>query len=753
MRLPCTGRRRHSVHTNMNSTITPGELTAFLKARHDDPFHTLGMRRAGNRLVTRVFRPGVDSVKIADLNNPDRAFDAVMIHPDGFFEAVLPEGTGEFDYVLRLTSGTNKWEERDPYSFGRILGDTDLHLHAEGNHWDLYRKFGAHPIRLNGTDGVSFCVWAPNALRVSVVGDFNNWDGRVHAMRKLLNSGVWEIFIPGIAEGTHYKFEIKGPDGNIFLKSDPFAFFGQHGLETASIVWDLDRFQWSDADWMSRRATQAWHKKPVSIYEVHLGSWQRILEENNRPLSYIELSQRLIPYCLEMGFTHIELMPVAEHPFDGSWGYQVTGYYAPTSRFGNPDEFRHFVDNCHKAGIGVILDWVPAHFPKDAHGLGLFDGTHLYEHADPRQGEHRDWGTYIFNYGRNEVRNFLIANALFWFDLYHIDGLRVDAVASMLYLDYSREPGQWIPNCFGGRENLEAIAFLKRFNEISYERFPGIMTIAEESTAWPGVSRPVYLGGLGFGFKWNMGWMHDFLGYMSLDPIYRSHHQGSITFSLLYAFHEHFILVLSHDEVVHGKRALLDKMPGDTWQKFANLRMFYALMWAHPGKKLLFQGGEFGQWGEWRHNQSLDWHLTQTPLHAGLRRLVQHLNHLYKTYPAFYELDDTHEGFEWIDFHDSNNSVVAFLRKSADGQTIVFVMNATPVVRGGYRIGVPRAGYYREILNTDADVYGGGNIGNYGGIPSDAIPWQGRGHSIQIELPPLGFVGFLLEETMKKIGR
>jgi 1,4-alpha-glucan branching enzyme len=446
-----------------------------------------------------------------------------------------------------------------------------------------------------------------------------------------------------------------------------------------------------------------------------------------------------------MGFTHIELMPVAEHPYDGSWGYQVAGYYAPTSRFGNPDEFRHFVDHCHKAGIGVILDWVPAHFPKDAHGLAKFDGTHLYEHADPRQGEHRDWGTYIFNYGRNEVRNFLIANALFWFDQYHIDGLRVDAVASMLYLDYSREGGEWVPNCFGGRENLDAIYFLKRFNEVSYERFPGIITIAEESTAWPGVSRPTYLGGLGFGFKWNMGWMHDFLNYMSLDPIYRRYHQGSITFSLLYAFHEHFILVLSHDEVVHGKGALLGKMPGDMWQKFSNLRMFYALMWAHPGKKLLFQGGEFGQWEEWRYNQSLDWHLKQFPLHAGLSRLVQHLNHIYKEYPAFYELDDTNDGFEWIDFHDSDNSIVAFLRKSAGGQKLVFAMNATPVVRAGYRIGVPEPGRYRGILNTDAEVYGGSGVGNISTIHSEPVPWQGRDHSIQIELPPLALLAFVAD--------
>ena len=728
------------------STVPPAELAAFLEASHADPFNTLGMRRAGDFLAVRVFRPDAAEVTVIDTGNRARKFEAVKIHPEGFFEAVLPKGTTEFSYTLCLNSHDGQeWETSDPYSFGRILGETDVYLHAEGSHWDLYQKFGAHLTKVDGVEGTVFCVWAPNAQRVSVVGDFNHWDGRVHPMRKLLGSGIWEIFLPGIKEGAHYKFEVKGYHGEICLKSDPFAFYGQHGLQTASIVYDLGRFAWSDESWMKYRASQEWPKKPISIYEVHLASWQRVAEEENRPLSYIELSQRLIPYCLEMGFTHIELMPVAEHPYDGSWGYQVAGYYAPTSRFGNPDEFRHFVDNCHKAGIGVILDWVPAHFPKDAHGLAKFDGTHLYEHADPRQGEHRDWGTYIFNYGRNEVRNFLIANALFWFDQYHIDGLRVDAVASMLYLDYSREGGEWVPNCFGGRENLDAIHFLKRFNEVSYERFPGIITIAEESTAWPGVSRPTYLGGLGFGFKWNMGWMHDFLDYMSLDPIYRRYHQGSITFSLLYAFHEHFILVLSHDEVVHGKGALLGKMPGDMWQKFANLRMFYALMWAHPGKKLLFQGGEFGQQEEWRYNQSLDWHLTQLPLHAGLSRLVQHLNQIYKEYPAFYELDDTSDGFEWIDFHDSDNSVVAFLRKSAGGQSLVFAMNATPVVRAGYRIGVPKAGFYREILNTDAETYGGSNVGNKHGIPSDPLPWQGRGHSIQIELPPLALLAFVAD--------
>jgi 1,4-alpha-glucan branching enzyme len=733
-------------NTADKSMVSPEELDAFIEARHDDPFHTLGMRRVGKHLAVRSFLPDAAAVNVLDASAPSRKFPTRKIHEAGFFAVQLPEGTTEFPYLLEITNQTGATRTvRDPYSFGRILGETDVHLHAEGNHWELYQKFGAHLATIDGVSGTVFCVWAPNAQRVSVVGDFNGWDGRVHPMRRLMDCGIWEIFLPGVGEGAHYKFEIKGCDGNVFLKSDPFAFYSQHGLQTASIVYNLDRFAWSDQAWMKQRTAQEWHKKPVSIYEVHLGSWQRVIEEENRPLSYLELADRLIPYCLEMGFTHLELMPVAEHPYDGSWGYQVAGYYAPTSRFGNPDEFRHFVDRCHEAGLGVILDWVPAHFPKDAHGLAMFDGTHLYEHADPRQGEHSDWGTYIFNYGRNEVRNFLIANALFWFDQYHIDGLRVDAVASMLYLDYSREPGEWVPNCHGGRENLEAIHFLKRFNEVSYERFPGIMTIAEESTAWPGVTRPTFLGGLGFGFKWNMGWMHDSLHYMSLDPVYRRYHQGSITFSLLYAFHEHFILVLSHDEVVHGKGSLIDKMPGDEWQKFANLRMFYAWMWAHPGKKLLFQGGEFGQWQEWRYQESLDWHLTEQPLHSGLRRLVQHLNHFYQTHPALYELDDSPEGFSWLDFHDSDNSVVAFARKSSAGQTLVFAVNATPVIRQGYRIGVPERGFYREILNTDAEVYGGSNVGNFGGVSSNDIPWQGQSHSLQIELPPLSVVGFVKE--------
>ena len=724
-------------------TIDPGNLGSLLGAHHGDPFAVLGMHQAGEHLAVRVFRPDLRDVVVEDVHNPARVFPAVKIHDTGFFEALIPNTSERFEYQLRYTSHLgDQWVDHDPYSFGQIVGELDLHLYSEGNHWQIYEKLGAHLKEIGGVRGCLFAVWAPNAQRVSVVGDWNHWDGRVHAMRKHPGCGIWEIFIPGVGEGSHYKFEIKGCHGNVFLKSDPFAFYSQHGVQTASIVFDLHRYRWADEGWMESRLTKEWHRSPVSIYEVHLGSWARIPEEGNRALSYLEFSDRLLDYVCSMGYTHIELMPVAEHPFDGSWGYQVTGYFAPTSRFGNPDEFRHFVERCHQRGVGVIVDWVPGHFPKDAHGLAEFDGTDLYEHADPRQGEHADWGTLIFNYGRNEVRNFLIANGLFWLEQYHIDGLRVDAVASMLYLDYSRKAGEWLPNCFGGRENLEAIHFLKQFNEVAYGRYPGIVTIAEESTAWPGVSRPVYLGGLGFGFKWNMGWMHDFLVYMAKDPVHRRFHQGDITFSLLYAFHEHFVLVLSHDEVVHGKRSMLDKMPGDVWQKFANLRLLYGWMYAHPGKKLLFQGGEFGQWAEWDHGKSLDWHLLDNPLHDGLRRMVQHLNWLYKSEPALWSLDDSYDGFEWIDFHDADNSVVAFLRRGSDGSSLVFVINATPVVREHYRVGAPGEGWYEEVLNTDAQTYGGSNVGNYGGQHAECIGWQGKSHSLVLRLPPLAIVGF-----------
>ena len=726
--------------------IDPSEIAALLHGSHSDPFRILGPHRAGEDLVIRIFRPEAKEIQVVAANDHGKVFPADRLHIEGLYQATVPNESRDFSYLLKVIAFDGSEQLlRDPYSYGPIMGEVDLHLFAEGNHRRLYDKFGAHLREIGGERGVYFAVWAPNAARVSVVGDFNFWDGRVHPMRKLVGSGVWEIFIPGVKEGAHYKFEIKTLAGALLLKSDPFGFFSQHGAQTSSMVYDLERYQWSDQQWMAERPQKQWPRSAISIYEVHLGSWRRVVEEGNRFISYLEFAQTLLPYVLEMGFTHIELLPVAEHPFEGSWGYQVTNYYAPTSRFGTPDELRHFIDACHRAGIGVLMDWVPAHFPKDAHALAEFDGTDLYEHADPRQGEHQDWGTLIFNFGRNEVRNFLTANALFWLDKYHIDGLRVDAVASMLYLDYSRQPGQWIPNAFGGRENLDAVFFLKQTNELCYENFPGVMTIAEESTAWPGVSRPTYLGGLGFGFKWNMGWMHDFLHYMSLDPIYRRFHQSSVTFSIMYAFQENFILVLSHDEVVHGKGSLITKMPGDEWQKFANLRMFYAWMFAHPGKKLLFMGCEFGQVREWNHDRGLDWELTNLPRHDGLRRLVQHLNHVYRSEPALWDLDDTYEGFEWIDFHDADQCVVAFLRRSQEGELLVFAVNATPVVRYNYRLGLPLDGFYREIINTDGETYGGSNVGNLGGVAAAPVEWQGRTHSIVINLPPLAVVAFKRE--------
>lgn len=729
--------------------VPTDELRTFLSALHPDPFRILGPHRLGDNLVIRVFRPDAKEVQVVVKSDAgEQEFPAHQLSSQGFFQALIPGLKRDVDYRLRVTGWDgSEYLIVDPYRYGAVMGEVDLHLFAEGNHQQIYDRFGAHLWNIGGVDGVYFAVWAPNATRVSVIGDFNGWDGRVNPMRRLLGSGVWELFLPEVREGTHYKFEIRTWNGGTLLKSDPFAFFGQHGKDTSSLVFNLERYEWADDEWMEARRSKDWHNSPVSIYEVHLGSWRRHAQEAGRSFSYLELADSLLPYVKEMGYTHLELLPVAEHPFEGSWGYQVTNYYAPTSRFGTPDEFRNFVDRCHQQGIGVIVDWVPAHFPKDAHGLAEFDGTDLYEHADPRQGEHQDWGTLIFNFGRNEVRNFLTGNALFWLDKYHIDGLRVDAVASMLYLDYSREPGEWVPNAFGGRENLEAVFFLKQTNELCYSRFPGIMTIAEESTAWPGVSRPTYLGGLGFGMKWNMGWMHDFLHYMALDPIFRRYHHNSITFSIMYAFSEHFVLVLSHDEVVHGKGSLIGKMPGDEWQKFANLRMFYAWMYAHPGKKLMFMGCEFGQVREWNHDRELDWFLLDQPKHDGLRRLVQHLNYTYANEPALWDLDDSHEGFEWIDFHDADNSVVVFLRRSRFGDVLVFIVNATPQVIHGYRIGVPEAGFYREIINTDAETYGGSNLGNMGGLQASDQTWSGRTHSLMIEVPPLATVAFKLERT------
>ncbi|WP_333652031.1 1,4-alpha-glucan branching protein GlgB [Dissulfurispira sp.] len=625
----------------------------------------------------------------------------------------------------------------------RVLTDFDLHLIGEGTHYKNYEKLGAHVVEVNGVKGVHFAVWAPNAKRVSVIGDFNHWDGKKHPMKLLGDSGIWEIFIPGLDEGELYKFEVKSKyRGYKEQKADPFAFYFEVRPKSAAIVYNIEnKHQWQDAEWMEIRRKKNWFESPVAIYEVHLGSWMRVPEDNNRFLTYRELADKLIPYVKELGFTHIELLPISEHPLDASWGYQTIGYFAPTSRHGRPEDLMYFVDKCHQNEIGVIIDWVPAHFPKDAHGLGYFDGTCLYEHEDPRKGEHRDWGTLIFNYGRNEVTNYLISNALFWLEKYHIDGLRVDAVASMLYLDYSREPGDWIPNIYGGNENLEAIDFLKKLNEVVHQYHPGVLTIAEESTAWTGVSRPTYLGGLGFSMKWNMGWMHDTLEYFSKDPIYRKYHTNNLTFSMLYAFTENFILPFSHDEVVHGKRSMLDKMPGDTWQKFANLRALLGYMYGHPGKKLLFMGSEFGQWREWNFDESLDWHLLQHEPHKKLQRFLSDLNNLYITEPAMHEVDFEWHGFEWIDFHDSDNSVISFIRRAKNHDDfLVFVFNLTPIPRFGYRVGVPGGGFYREILNSDSEIYWGGNLGNAGGVYADNVPCHARQFSLNLILPPLSIL-------------
>jgi 1,4-alpha-glucan branching enzyme len=723
-------------------TASGKEVLAITLAEHSDPFRILGIHpvtfRGQKAMAVRAFLPEAGQAWVIQ-RGADTPFPMERIHPRGFFEAIFLDRHEVFPYQLRLSNDQGEtWEIDDPYAFPPILTDFDLHLIGEGTHYRNYEKLGTHPMILNGVRGVHFAVWAPNATRVSVVGDFNRWDGRRHPMRVRGGTGVWELFLPGFGEGEIYKFEIKsGP--HLLIKADPYAFFFEVRPQSASIVCQIDKYHWNDEEWMAERSRRNGLDAPISIYEVHLGSWRRVPEEGHRMLTYRELATQLVEHIKEMGFTHIELLPVMEHPFDGSWGYQVLGYFAPTSRFGAPADFKFFVDCCHQHGIGVILDWVPAHYPKDAHGLGFFDGTFLYEHADSRRREHPDWGTLIFNYGRNEVRNFLLSNALFWLKEYHADGLRVDGVASMLYLDYSRGRGEWAPNIFGGNENLEAIDFLKKFNELAHGEFPGVLTIAEESTAWPMVSRPTYLGGLGFSLKWNMGWMHDTLEYISKDPIYRKHHHNNLTFSLLYAFHENFILPLSHDEVVHGKRSLLDKMPGDLWQKFANLRLLYGFMYGHPGKKLLFMGSEFGQWREWNHDESLDWHLLQFDSHCNLRRYLQDLNHLYLNEPALYEIDFHWSGFEWIAFQDWGRSVVSFLRRGKNQDNfLIFVCNFTPVPRSNYRIGVPQPGFYREILNSDSSLYGGSNAGNAGGRWAEPIPWQGRPYSIALTLPPLG---------------
>jgi 1,4-alpha-glucan branching enzyme len=715
------------------------DYSALAEARHPDPFGVLGPHVADGGVVIRAVLPGVERVAVRRAGG-----DAVEMqgkHPAGIYEARLP-GTSIPDYRLRITyPGGGEHEIDDPYRYGRVIGDYDLYLFGEGNHTRVYEKLGAHPMRIGDVAGVHFAIWAPNAARVSVVGDFDRWDGRVHPMRSLGSSGVWEIFIPGAAVGQRYKFEILSRYGEILLKTDPYGVASEVPPLSASIVATLD-YDWQDADWMrDRAASDSWLHRPMAIYEVHLGSWMRVPEAGDRFLTYPEIAERLIGYVKEMGYTHVELLPVMEHPFSGSWGYQVTGFYAPTSRFGTPVEFKGFVDALHRAGIGVILDWVPGHFPRDAHGLAQFDGTSLYEHADPRQGEHRDWGTLIFNYGRNEVRNFLLANALFWLHEYHADGLRVDAVASMIYLDYSRAEGEWVPNRFGGRENLEALEFLRQMNTLTHAEQPGSITVAEESTAFPSVSRPTYLGGLGFTYKWNMGWMNDILEYTKKDPVYRRWDHSHLTFSLIYAFTENFILPFSHDEVVHGKGSMFQKAPGDDWQKAATLRALYGFMYAHPGKKLMFMGCEFGQRREWNHDQSLDWHLTAHPLHGGLHRFVRDLNRVYGAERALHEVDFDPHGFQWIDCNDNENSVVSFIRRARDGQELVVaLLNFTPVPRDGYRVGVPVAGAYGELLNSDAEAYGGSNQGNAGVVFSEPIAAHGHAQSLRLNLPPLGFL-------------
>jgi 1,4-alpha-glucan branching enzyme len=665
--------------------------------------------------------------------------DMFRVRPEGFFEALVP-GDAIFPYTIRVTDTEgNVSEYIDPYSFGPLLTDFDLHLISEGTHYRTYEKLGAHIREVNGVRGTHFAVWAPNALRVSVIGRFNRWHASAHPMRLHPAQGIWELFIPGLDAGEAYKYQIMARHHYAVVdKADPYGFYAELRPETASVVFDLDCHAWGDQEWLSQRAERQSRKSPISIYEVHLGSWRRVSEDSDRQLTYRELAHTLVDYVKQMGFTHIELLPVSEHPYDPSWGYQTIGYYAPTSRFGTPEDFMYFVDQCHQNGIGVFLDWVPAHFPKDTHGLNYFDGTHLYEYADPRLGEHPDWGTLVFNFGRNEVRNFLLSNALFWLDKYHIDGLRVDAVASMLYLDYSREPGAWVPNRYGGRENLEAVDFIRRFNELVHLEHPGTLTMAEESTDWPGVTRPTFLGGLGFDFKWNMGWMHDMLDYMSFDPIYRRYYHNLLTFSMMYAFRENYLLPLSHDEVVHLKKSLLSKMPGDEWQRFASLRALLGYMFTHVGKKLLFMGGEFGQRTEWNESSSLDWYELQREPHWKLQQYVRDLAHIYKTQPALFEVEDSWEGFEWLTVNDNENSVIAFVRRAANqDDMVVVVCNFTPVPRYEYRIPAPRAGFYREILNSDAEAYWGSNLGNMGGVEAQADPIYESGYALCLTLPPL----------------
>ncbi|HJU16104.1 MAG TPA: 1,4-alpha-glucan branching protein GlgB [Stellaceae bacterium] len=722
------------------------DIDAIVAARHDNPFAFLGMHRTAAGVCVRAFLPAAQEMAVVDPASGEVAAEGRRIHQDGLFVATLSDRRDPFRYRLRALVGGIWREFEDIYRFGPVLGDLDIHLLVEGNHLASYQKLGAHPLVHEGSEGIAFAVWAPNAQRVSIVGDFNAWDGRRMPMRRRHAGGFWELFIPGLRPGHVYKYEILGADGRLLpLKADPYAEQSERPPATASVVAFPTRHLWQDGTFMAERWRRNDREAPIAIYEVHLPSWRR--HQDGGYLTYRELAEQLVPYARDLGFTHLEMLPITEYPFDGSWGYQPISLFAPTSRHGTPDDFRAFVEACHAAGLGLWLDWVPGHFPTDAHGLGRFDGTALYEHADPREGYHHDWNTLIYNYGRREVGNFLLSNALYWLREFHIDGIRVDAVASMLYRDYSRREGEWIPNAFGGRENLEAIAFLRRLNELVFGEGSGATSIAEESTAWPMVSRPTYVGGLGFGFKWNMGWMHDTLRYMSHDPIHRKYHHNDLTFGLLYAFHENFILPLSHDEMVHGKGSLLGRMPGDRWQRFANLRAYFAFMWTHPGKKLLFMGGEWGQEREWNHDIGLDWHLLADPLHQGVQRLVADLNRLYRETPALYRLDCDPEGFSWIDASNNAESVLSYLRRDRDPRALaVVVCNFTPVPRENYRIGVPRGGRWRERINTDALDYGGSGVGNAGEVHADSHPMHGHAYSLCLRLPPLGVLIFTAEE-------
>ena len=707
------------------------DLDLLVDGAHASPHDILGPHRHDDAVTVRAMRPLAQSVTVV---MGDQRYPMEHEHR-GIWRVVLPiDGTP--DYKLDVEYDGNTLPADDPYRFLPTLGDVDLHLIGEGRHEQLWQVLGAHTHTYDSLHGpvagTSFAVWAPNARGVRVVGDFNYWDGVGSPMRSLGSSGVWELFVPDVGDGTKYKFSVLGADFVWRDKADPVAFATELAPQTASVVFTSD-YDWADAGWMDRRAHENPHTGPMSVYEVHLGSWRK-------GLSYEDLAAELVDYVVTNGFTHVEMLPVTEHPYEPSWGYQVTSYFAPTSRFGNPDQFRHLVDRLHQAGIGVIMDWVPAHFPKDSWALGRFDGTPLYEHPDPRRGEQLDWGTFVFNFGRPEVRNFLVANAVFWLEEFHIDGLRVDAVASMLYLDYSREPGEWLPNEYGGRENLEAVAFLQEMNATVYKRCPGIVTVAEESTAWPGVTRPTHLGGLGFGFKWNMGWMHDSLDYMAREPIYRQYHHSEMTFAMMYAYTEQFVLPLSHDEVVHGKGSMINKMPGDDWQKFANLRSYYGFMWAHPGKQLLFMGGEFGQWREWSEGRSLDWDLLQYPNHSGLQKCLADMNRAYRDNPAMWRKDHDPSGFEWIDANDAAGNVFSWLRFDGDGGVVACVSNMAPVVHEDYRLGLPHAGSWTEIVNTDALDYGGSGVGNLGRVEATDDPWHGRPASARMVLPPLASV-------------